>query len=67
MAKRIKGARVPNPFTARDIYNNGWSGLSTPEDVEKAAEILEEAFWIRSEKINTGGRPRVEYRINPKL
>ena len=67
LAKKIKPGRLPNPFTARDVYNNGWSGLSSPEDVEKAVEILEEAFWVKSEKINTGGRPKFQYRINPKL
>lgn len=67
LAKKITGGRLPNPFTGRDVYNNGWSGLSTPEDVEKAAEILEEAFWIRSKTVQTGGRPKVQYRINPKL
>ena len=66
LAKKIKTGRLPDPFTARDVYNNGWSGLSSPEDVEKAVEILEEAFWVRSEKINTGGRPKFQYRINPK-
>jgi len=68
LAKKIKTGRLPSPFTARDVYNNGWSGLNTPEDVEKAVEILEEAFWVKSKKItNTGGRPKFQYRINPKL
>ncbi len=67
LAKKIQGGRLPNPFTAREVYNNGWSGLSTPEDVEKAVEILEEAFWVKSKKTQTGGRPKFQYWINPKL
>src|SRR5262249_18328553 len=33
LAKKIKAGRLRNPFTARSVYNNGWSGLSTPKDV----------------------------------
>jgi len=70
LAGRIKTGKLPTPFTAHNVYHNGWTGLSTAEDVERAAEILEELFWVRSERIPSGirgGRPRFHYHINPHL
>lgn len=57
-------------FAARDVYLKGWTGLDTPEAVKAAAEVLEDANWVRainSEPGATGGRPSNRYRINPRV
>ncbi len=70
LAERIKVGKLKSPFTPHDVYNKGWVGLSTPEDVEQAARILEEISWVRSEQLPSGvrgGRPRFHYHISPRL
>ena len=57
-------------FTAREIAQKGWAGLSTPDDVRKSADLLAEYGWLRREVINSGdqngrGRPSERYAINP--
>jgi hypothetical protein len=61
---------IPNPFTARDIYRKSWSQLTTPFEVERALEILEEYGWVKAVEQSAGkngGRPTVVYYINPAL
>ena len=66
LAKKIEAGRLKNPFTARDIYNNGWSGVSERDDVQRAAEILESYSWLKAEFLQTDGRTKVQFWINPK-
>jgi len=69
LADRVAESALPSPFTAGDVLRKGWTGLSMLEEVRDAAEILEDAHWLRSEKISSGekgGRPRFHYRINPR-
>ena len=57
-------------FVARDVYLKGWSGLDTPEAVRAAAEVLQDAGWVRSlagESGPSGGRPSNRYVVNPKV
>lgn len=67
LASKIKMGRLSNPFMARDAYRNGWSDLSTAEETRRAIEILQEAFWIKEEEVQTEGRTRLQYRINPQI
>lgn len=64
--RRVELGQVSAPFTARDIHRKGWSGLADIEGVKAGLQALEEADWIASEKTETGGRPAVIYRLNPK-
>jgi len=60
--------RKEGVFTVRDVYQNDWRGLDTPEKVRPALEILLDASWIR--QVETGkhtGRPTEIYAINPRL
>ena len=55
-------------FALRDVYRNGWTGLTTPEEARAALRLLEEAGWIRREGNDPGpGRPSENYSINPRL
>jgi hypothetical protein len=66
VAKKIKDGKLPNPFTARQVYHSDWAELSNPADVMNALEVLEEAGWVEL-KNPAGGRPKVLYYINPKI
>lgn len=57
-------------FSCRDVYLNGWSGLNSPEAVKLAAEVLEDAGWVRDvtgEPGPLGGRPSNRYAANPRI
>ena len=68
LAAKIKEGKVNDGFTARDVYKNHWQILDDPELVAVACDELESLGWIRKESIlQTGGRPKVKFFINPKI
>lgn len=68
LAKHLQAADLENGFTARDIYLlKGWSGLSSTKATEQALDLLENLGWVDSVQLNTGGRPKTVYCINPKI
>ena len=45
-----------------------WAGLTSPDDVRKAADLLVDFDWLRRETTGpglSGGRPSECYLINP--
>jgi putative DNA primase/helicase len=69
LANKIKRGQLAGPFSLRDVYLKGWSGLDMPESVRQAVEVLEDAGWLRSLPSTpspSGGRPGTKYDINPK-
>ncbi|MEN9374485.1 MAG: hypothetical protein RIR79_2037 [Pseudomonadota bacterium] len=57
-------------FTPREIVKKNWSGLTTPDAVRKAAQLLEEYGWIAcqtSSPSSKGGRPSERYQLHPTL
>jgi Protein of unknown function (DUF3987)/Domain of unknown function (DUF3854) len=70
LAGKIKKGKLGATFSCRDVYTKGWAGLDSPEIVKQAAEVLEDANWIRriqNPTSHTGGRPSDRYAINPKV
>jgi hypothetical protein len=67
LSKRIRQGHVTEAFSLRDIYNNGWSGLSTREDVASAVAVLVDHDWLRAVEEPTPGRTRTIYRVNPAV
>jgi hypothetical protein len=70
IATKIKRGEVATPFLARQIRRKGWAGLTTPEDILAGLELLEDLHWVRrleSRSTEKGGRPTVQYHINPKI
>jgi putative DNA primase/helicase len=67
LAKCIRDKRLSSPFTNRDVYRHEWSGLTEPDDVRAATEILEDLSWLRSERLFTPGRAKLQFHINPQL
>ena len=64
--KRIANGDVSEKFTAREVYRNGWRGLN-PEATETAISVLQDFDRIRQETEKTGGRPRKDYVVNPRI
>jgi putative DNA primase/helicase len=59
-------------FTPRQVAQKGWTGLSTPEAVRKAAELLCEYGWLMRETqlssdVFGRGRPSERYLIHPTV
>jgi putative DNA primase/helicase len=72
LAEKIKNRKVGADgfFTCRDVYLKGWSGLDTPESVKRAAEVLQDAGWVRDLSLESGpsgGRPANRYAVNPRI
>jgi hypothetical protein len=65
LSKRID--RLPNPFTAKDVYDKQWHLLRNRKEVEAACDILSDENWlIESRPLPTGGRPALpRYLVNP--
>ena len=69
LAERIK-ASLPNPFRARDVLRKGWTGFDRTETVDRTLLILEDRRWIKgteSSPSTIGGRPTIDYWINPAI
>jgi putative DNA primase/helicase len=72
LADKIKHRKVGTDayFSCRDVYLKGWSGLDSPEAVKQAAEVLQDAGWVRdvcgesSDPLGRG-RPSNRYEVNP--
>lgn len=67
LMKQLQEGKLPNPFTLRDVYRHGWTGLTDSADIKKAAEILEDHDILKRIEQKTNGRPKEEYMINPYL
>jgi hypothetical protein len=65
---RIRKGDVQDDSTVREVYRGReWSKLSTPQEVNAAAAMLEAYGWLRVEKVATKGRPTTRLRLNPAL
>jgi putative DNA primase/helicase len=70
LAKKIKAGRLTSPFLARTILRCGWSGLTDLKDIYAGIDSLVDLHWLRREDVPTtvrGGRPTVQYHINPAI
>lgn len=64
LLKRL--ADLPEPFTARDVSQKGWTGLDR-EATGKALSVLTEYGYIARNDVETGGRPTKTFNKNPLL
>lgn len=69
LADKVKGGKLVDGFTARDVRRNQWRHLTTEESVQAALDWLDGEHWLRSEEVGgTGpGRRTTRYTINPKI
>jgi putative DNA primase/helicase len=64
---RDHNADVDGVLEVRRVYRHHWEGLSSPETVKAAAEVLVDAGWLREIGEPTGGRPANRYQVNPRV
>lgn len=74
---KIKGGKltdrdgvIADSFTPRQIAVKGWAGLTTPDAVRKAADVLADYDWLRRDVLQSGtagGRPSDRYAIHPAM
>jgi predicted transcriptional regulator len=70
LGRRLKKGwkRDEGKFSIRDVYQNDWAGLGTPDEVRAAVRVLEDAGWVKRQEHKGGaGRPSEIYRVNPKI
>ena len=61
---------ISSSFTPRQVAVKHWTGLGSPADVRKAAELLVDYDYLRREAVPmgaSGGRPSECYAINPAV
>lgn len=67
LGEKIRARKLPNPFSARDVYRPQWTGLTEPADVTRALEVLEILGWLVGETTSSGGRPTIRHHVNPRI
>jgi putative DNA primase/helicase len=63
---KIRSGKLPEIFKIRDVYRPKWAGLTDIDDIKSGIKILVDHDWLIENNIATGGRPTVEYKLNPK-
>lgn len=63
---------IADSFTPRQIAVKGWAGLTTPDAVRKAADVLADYEYLRRELVQSSdvlgrGRPSDRYIIHPAM
>lgn len=72
LSEKVASGKIgaDGPFTYRDIYTKGWSGLDSVESAKAAVEVLRDAGWVRPLEVPTGpqgGRPSPQFEVNPAV
>jgi hypothetical protein len=67
VAAKLKSGALTDGFTRRDILQKEWSRLTDQNEVQRALDLLVDFDWLSCVTIQTGGRPRTTYSINPRL
>ncbi len=63
LKEKIEEGKLSNGFTARDVYQHGWSNLSTAEETQAALNELVQRNWLKEFPTERS----VRYLINPKV
>jgi hypothetical protein len=66
LLRRIRSGEVPDAFGPRDVYLKHWAMLGTPEETHQAVRLLCDLDYLREERQETAGRPKLLYWISPK-
>ena len=64
LLKRL--GKLPNPFKMQEFKDKGWAGFDNAADRLSALSILEVHGYIKTVNRANGGRPSVDYYINPE-
>jgi len=61
--KKLEKGGLPNTFSARDIYRQGWANLSDRKRVHEALQLLSDYGWLSVYEDKTGGRTATIYQV----
>lgn len=64
--RRIRRGELADGFTARDVHQHQWSGLTDKDGLKAGLDLLDDLGWLAARTEQTGGRPRVVFAINPR-
>jgi putative DNA primase/helicase len=65
---KIRERELPDGFTAREVYQHDWSGLTDREQVQAGLNLLVKLHLLAASNAATserGGRPTTTYTVNP--
>ena len=63
---KIHSGELKDRFTARDVHQRDWAGLTDRDRVQLGLDLLRDYDWIVPVGLDTGGRPRDRDIINPR-
>jgi hypothetical protein len=64
---RIRKGDLVSGFTARDIRQRDWAKLTDRDQIQAGLGLLTDYNWIAGARIDTGGRPKTTYWVNPRV
>ena len=67
LLNKIKAGKLNNPFVIRDVKRAQWQGLTDDLSVDNALTVLLDGEYLKITKTPTGGKPKIEYHINPNI
>lgn len=67
LLNKIILGKLSNPFVIRDVKRAQWQELTDDHSVDTAISVLLDHEYVRVTRTPTGGKPRVEYHVNPKF
>jgi hypothetical protein len=66
---KLRAGELHDGFTARDVHQHDWSGLTDREQVQDGLDLLVELHHLAASSVATfrrGGRPTTIYTANPR-
>ena len=63
---RIRKGDLVDKFSLRDVLRREFSNLSDKTQVNAGLELLDDLGWLKSMKLDTGGRPKIVFIVNPR-
>ncbi|MEK6677033.1 MAG: DUF3987 domain-containing protein [Planctomycetota bacterium] len=67
LSEKIVNGSLSDGFALRDVYRQGWAGLTDREVLKRATEVLVDLDWIACTREETLGAPRTRFWVNPKI
>lgn len=64
--RKIRSGDLPAVFAGWQVWRPGWSGLNDRKLVYEALDLLTDYGWLVTRRLDTGGRQKIEYEVNPK-